>query len=294
MTLNLEGNKLGDAAIMLLCDGLAVNHSLQSLNLSKNCLTNFCTDKLREFLEQNTSVKKLYLYWNQIQGQGGINLLKGISSNSTLKILDLAWNSLGQHNTGFAKNFSEFLAANKDLVVLDISNNQIGKEDSKIISEGLSKNNTLYDFMYQGNYGYIDTFGFLIVPELFQNDILSQHISLHSQGKYPNLDLVKRYDGLSGEVMDGCWLSEGWTPVTFRWTPNESGEGDEDPIYIHIISEGARAIWLSKTSFYQIQLMCPPTKIEYFFTVRGEQVFAKDQPSQLSKTPYIKVHSQNN
>lgn len=180
--MNLEANKLGDSAVGLLCDGIAVNRSLKILNLSRNFLTNFCTEKLGGFLDQNNSLKQLFLYWNQIQGQGGNNILKGLSGNSSLKILDLAWNSLGQHASGFAKNFSEFISTNTELVILDVSNNQFSKDDSKLIAEGLSKNHTIYDFMFQGNYGYIDSYGFLVVPDMFQNDITTQHISLHTSG----------------------------------------------------------------------------------------------------------------
>jgi len=100
---------------------------------------------------------------------------------------------------------------------------------------------------------------------------------------------VRRYDGILGEVMDGCWLSEGWSPITFRWTPDESGEGSEDPIYLHLVHEGGHGIWLPKSAGYQIELMCPPSRIEYFFTVRGEQVVAQDQPQQPSKFPFIEV-----
>ena len=168
---------------MLLCDGLAVNRALKTLNLSRNYLTNLCTEKLGSFLEQNTSLKQLFLYWNQIQGQGGNNILKGLSLNTSLKIVDLAWNSLGQHVSGFSKNITELIAATSELVILDLSNNQFGKEDAKYIAEGLSKNHTIYDFMFQGNYGYVDSLGFLVVPDNFQHDITTQHISLHVAGK---------------------------------------------------------------------------------------------------------------
>lgn len=89
--------------------------------------------------------------------------------------------------------------------------------------------------------------------------------------------------------MDGCWLSEGWTAVTFRWTPGESGDGNEDPIYLHLAHEGGHAIWLQKAAGFEITLMCPPSKIEYFFTVGGESVVAQDQPQDAAKFPLFEV-----
>lgn len=108
-------------------------------------------------------------------------------------------------------------------------------------------------------------------------------------GKYPNVELIKRYDGSYGEVQDGLWLSEGWSPIEFEWTPGESGDGDEDPIYLHLVHEGANAIWLSKSSGYKIELMCPPCKIQYFFTVQGEQVVAQNQAQEPAKDSNIEV-----
>ena len=182
LTLNLEGNKLGDTNVMMLCDGLCSNNTVRTLNLSRNYLTNVCTEKLGAYLEMNPPLRELYLYWNRIQGRGGCNIFKGLMSNNTLKILDLAWNSLGNQASGFAKSVSEFVAINTDLVVLDISNNQLGKEAAKEIADGLSKNHSIYDFMFQGNYGYVDSFGFLIVPDNFQTDTIAQHLMIHTTG----------------------------------------------------------------------------------------------------------------
>ena len=90
-------------------------------------------------------------------------------------------------------------------------------------------------------------------------------------------------------MRDGCWLSEGWTPKTFQWTPEESGTDDEDPIYLHLVHEGGSAIWLPKQNGFKIELMCPPTCIEYFFTVKGEQVVADNQPQEHSKLTHYDV-----
>lgn len=182
--LNLEGNKLGDIAIIKICDALQQNREIRKLNLAKNFLTNLCTERLSAALQNNDNMKELYLYWNQIQGQGGNNLLKGLSANTSLKILDLAWNSLGLNPCGFGKNFAEYIAANTELIVLDLSNNNFGKEDSKIIAAGLEKNHTLYEFQFQGNYGYVDSLGFLSINDDYQSDFSSQHVSAHNTGSF--------------------------------------------------------------------------------------------------------------
>lgn len=109
-------------------------------------------------------------------------------------------------------------------------------------------------------------------------------------GKYPNHESVKKYERLDSQVMDGCWLSEGWAPVTFQWTPGESGEFEDDPIYLHLVFEGLHSIWLPKSSNFQIQIMCPPIEIQYFFSIRGEQVVARDQPQRPVQNAIFKVN----
>lgn len=46
---------------------------------------------------------------------------------------------------------------------MDFSNNNFNLEDCIRIGESLNKNHTLYGFHFVGNYGYIDTRGFLVI-----------------------------------------------------------------------------------------------------------------------------------
>ena len=181
--LNLEGNKLGDMNVLTLCDGLMINRTIRILNLSRNCLTNISTLKLGLFLERNPPLKELYLYWNRIQGKGGCNLIQGLMKNNTLRILDLAWNALGSQSSGFAKSVADLVAVNVDLIVFDLSNNQLGKEAARQIADVLQKNHTIYDFIFQGNYGYVDTYGFLMTPDCYQDNRITQRLLQHNIGK---------------------------------------------------------------------------------------------------------------
>ena len=180
--LNLEGNKLGDHSVILICAALENNSKLSKLNLARNFLTNLCTTQLSATLQSNQTLTELYLYWNKIQGQGANNILKGIQNNTTLKVLDLAWNSIGLHSAGFAKNFAEFIAANTSLVLVDLSNNNFMKDDPKTIAQGLEQNQTAYEFHFAGNKGYVDSFGYLQSPDHYTPDPMGQHITLHVTG----------------------------------------------------------------------------------------------------------------
>jgi Leucine Rich Repeat. len=140
--------------------------------------------KLGKMIEYNTSIVELYLHWNQIKAQGGNAIINGLSSNRTLRVLDLSWNSLGLHQSNFAKTFAEYIAENKTLLHLDLSNNYFCKEDCKVISEGLNNNHTLYGFHFHGNIGYVDAKGFLIIPEDYYQSSMSQHIIPPINGKF--------------------------------------------------------------------------------------------------------------
>jgi len=172
---NLEGNKLGDSAVGQLCDAIITNFSLRKLNLGKNFLSDKVTEKVSRMLELNSSLEELYLQWNQIKSQGGTNLVNGLQQAPKLRVLDLSWNSLGQNGSQFAKSFAAYIAGNTTLIHLDLSNNYINKEDTKIIAEDLKANHSLYGLHFHGNMGYVDFKGFLVALENL--DTLSGRVS---------------------------------------------------------------------------------------------------------------------
>lgn len=67
---------------------------------------------------------------------------------------------------------SNLLITNKSLIHFDLSSNNFSKEESEIIGEGLEQNKTIYGFHFRGNYGYIDSKGFLVLKE---KDFTSLH-----------------------------------------------------------------------------------------------------------------------
>lgn len=101
--------------------------------------------------------------------------------------------------------------------------------------------------------------------------------------------MIKRYDTVTEEVRDGAWISEGWRPVTFKWKPGTSGDAKTDPVFLHLVHMGNQAIWLPSHKRFSIQLMCPPTTIQYFFTADDVQVVAEDQPQDAARDALLHV-----
>lgn len=64
---------LGNTLVIELCSSIKFSKQLKWLNLSKNFITNVACPALATML-QDTSIKEIYLYWNQIKSEGGIVL----------------------------------------------------------------------------------------------------------------------------------------------------------------------------------------------------------------------------
>ena len=180
--LNLEGNKLGDLAITNLLDALIDNDTLTKLNLNKNLLTNTGAISIAKMIEQNSSIEELYLSWNQIKSQGGTALFDAMAKKPHIRVLDLSWNSLGLYDSPFATNFAAFISRDEYLAHLDLSNNSFSKKSALIIAEALKNNHSLYGFHFQGNFGYVDAKGFLVIADDYAQDLTVQMLSPQVKG----------------------------------------------------------------------------------------------------------------
>ena len=72
-------------------------------------------------------------------------------------------NKLVQSNPSCAVILGNVLTVNKNLIHVDLSDNNFNQEESTIIAEKLHANKKIYGFHFNGNYGYIDSKGFLKV-----------------------------------------------------------------------------------------------------------------------------------
>ena len=192
--LNLEGNLLGDTRVdKLLSAVLNGNQGLKMLNLRKNQISDKSKTKLIE-LGESDRLHELYLGWNSLTFRTGGPLFQVLKDSENLRVLDLGSNFLGRHSKDIKKMvkfeavkdkkgkqgkkrvesllvssklevLESFLAENKSLLHLDLSNNEFDLEDSIKIKESLDKNHTIYGFHFQGNYGFCDILGHLKMEE---------------------------------------------------------------------------------------------------------------------------------
>jgi Leucine-rich repeat (LRR) protein len=74
---DFEGNKIGDAAIEILCDGLDELSNFKYLNLSDNNLTHVSAPFLAQVFHVG-KIKELHLRFNRLQAKGGLILAQRI------------------------------------------------------------------------------------------------------------------------------------------------------------------------------------------------------------------------
>ena len=98
-TLVLAGNRFGDQAAIALAGPLGNAPALTQLDLRDCAIGCPGVSELADYLAVNDSIQMLDLSWNRIRSKGGIAVAKCLSENQTLTDLDLSWNGIGQKET---------------------------------------------------------------------------------------------------------------------------------------------------------------------------------------------------
>lgn len=212
--------------------------SLQALNLSDNNLNDAIAEATCEAVQKNSYLTELYLHWNNLGVEFVTTFLDGIKDNQSLKVLDLSWNQIGKGRKVLADSkyfpmpkkrrnrtptasasICEFLKTNKSLFHFDLSSNHFWLEESQEIAEGLESNHSVYGFHFEGNYGYVDSEGFL------QLDGATKEIKdYHTHKRIDSVKKLKFYNRMLVNEVDGgiqakncCWICDGWHEITFRF-----------------------------------------------------------------------------
>ncbi|CAD8094383.1 unnamed protein product [Paramecium sonneborni] len=304
--LNLEQNLLRDQGCNILFQYLMSNNTLQCLNLCNNKITESSSIALSNVLKQSQRLFELYLGFNNLQINGGIQIWKAMYKNTNMS-----------HNAMTSLECAQAIAkalsrSYNELVHIDLRYNKFNQQQSQIIAEGMIKNETIYGFHFEGNYQDIimNPNGFLMnrreelkikKQKIDQLNKQPQYFKLLDEEKLENYNKLKTDDDLclaylrsrrmkSTELnkqkvnminkLDVCWICEGWQEIKFQWNP-KSGPLQTEPIFIHFDFDDYKPYlmtFLNKEFFFV--KMCPPnTSIKYFFTnpILGIQCIAEDQ-----------------
>lgn len=137
--LDLSGNSLKENGVKLLGESLKNNKNLVSLNLNNNKIENNGGFYLADSLIKNNALEKLFLAGNRINENSLSSLLSVIGNkHCSVKHLDISDNNLGFEDF---KCISEFFLMNSNLTSLNVSNNLIDPVSANYLSLSLKNSN---------------------------------------------------------------------------------------------------------------------------------------------------------
>ncbi|CAK71897.1 unnamed protein product (macronuclear) [Paramecium tetraurelia] len=263
--LNLEDNKLGDRNVTRILKALLnSNNKLKSLNGSKNYLTNDIAEIIKESIIQLDNMEQLYIHWNQIKGWGGQKIFEGLIENKTLLVFDAGWNSFGIQERKMCNVYRRYtifcLLIRLCCILIYHPINLI---------QQMHQNRTIYGFHFVNNQGVVDARGFL---QRQKNEL--QRVL----GETPRIKGLQQTTTIRQENV--CWICEGLQVQKFTWTPDASGEGEADPLFIHLDFEAYKQVYIPKIyDQITLTLMIPTNTTQYIYTMNDTQVIANDQPN---------------
>ena len=142
--------------------------------------------KLAEAIAKNTTIKRLYIYNNNISDEGIKHLAAALkeNNNDTLQTLDLDGNNIGDEG---AKYIADMLAVNKTLQRITLDNNKIGDKGAESIATSLTINTGIREMWLDGN--VITDAGAGKLAEALEGNHSIKTLTLYSTGiSYNNIN----------------------------------------------------------------------------------------------------------
>ena len=206
-----------------------------------------------------------------------------LSSHScAVQKLDLHSVSLGLAVEVSWRDLAKSLAANKSILWLDLSHNQLSSENTIILGDQLLLNHTLVDFYYRhGNCGRVDNMGFLLPSAIMTTSAIED--APHGRYETPTEDISQRrhFEHVAGGNADRDypWETGKWTEVQFQWTPGLSGSGTDEKVYLRLGADRwwpCPMEWNEVNGSFQVWRSLPPGIYKYLFQVGGTEETKND------------------
>ena len=137
--LDISNNPLCDDGIQYLARALGVNQGLKVLSLQNCSLTSMSADSLAGALITNTHLEVLTMSNNPLCNDGIQHLAHALRVNQGLKSMNLQRCNL----SSLSESFAEALATNKQLEILNISNNALCDDGIQHLAHALRVNQGL-------------------------------------------------------------------------------------------------------------------------------------------------------
>ncbi|KAI8820846.1 uncharacterized protein EV422DRAFT_530436 [Fimicolochytrium jonesii] len=137
--LDVRGNSIRADGALALAQMLKVNGSLKSLVMEWNCIGIWQAGirSLADALAVNQTLEDLDLRNNSIGPDGAQTLAVGLRNNQCLRRLDLRWNHIGLLGS---KAIADLLKWNTTLEEIQLNGNEVPEEMAKVIAVALDRN----------------------------------------------------------------------------------------------------------------------------------------------------------
>ena len=136
--LDIRSNEIGDNGIAHIATALQKNTTMRTLDISNCSISDVEADSLASFV--NISLQYLNICNNEIGDNGIACIATALQTNTTMRTLDIYNCSISDEG---AESLARALAVNRSLQELDISSNEIGDNGIAHIATALQTNTTL-------------------------------------------------------------------------------------------------------------------------------------------------------
>ncbi|XP_072329575.1 NACHT, LRR and PYD domains-containing protein 3-like [Scyliorhinus torazame] len=188
--IKLSGANIKDSGLKILTDEMQKQDcKLQNLKLDGNNLTYKSCEKLVAVLKDNHNIILLDLTDNNIQDKGVSSLCNALEdAKCSLRMLSVGGNKL---TTGCCERLATVLKQNKTLVELDLSNNRIGEEGLRQLTEALKNENCALlklglNSIFAFEFGIMGTYEDASGAEILCDALKSKNCVLQSLGLAKN------------------------------------------------------------------------------------------------------------
>lgn len=228
--LYLKKTGITDKDVVLICNAIKYNATLEYLDLGYNEISDRGAICFGNLLSQNQSLKGISLAWNQIRGDGAKAVAEGIRDNNTLEVADLSWNCFASGNRTVdtpVDALCDMFIKNNTLIHLDLSHNNFSKDDLDRINIALTQNHILIGIHLEGEMCSVDAQVYVQPWELGEKkDNRAKEIYWSSDTRNKPLWDVIPNDCFRDNTH--CWICGGWRPYTIVYTPGKSGPKAEE------------------------------------------------------------------
>ncbi len=138
-TINLCYNQIATSAIVKIAEMLTFNEGLRKISLSWNEIDDEEMVYLAEGLKSNGALRKLFLNHNRITSIGVKAIVDLLENNGTLRFLQLRHNQIN-----VVQDWHDLLTAGKNLVSLELSDQQVNFDDDDYVQYLVGNSSLLY------------------------------------------------------------------------------------------------------------------------------------------------------